>query len=62
LVLGGMHVPKGQFITVSGRERTMDPAIYDDPDVYKGLRFCTPGKIDEHRARPFRTVETDILT
>ncbi|RWA10584.1 hypothetical protein EKO27_g4514 [Xylaria grammica] len=50
------------FITMSGRERTMDPTLYEDPEVYKGLRFCAPDKIDEHRMRPFRTVDTSILT
>ncbi|RYC60778.1 hypothetical protein CHU98_g5412 [Xylaria longipes] len=61
-VLGGVHLKQGQFITMSGRERTMDPTLYEDPDVYKGLRFCKPDKINEHRARPFHTVDTDILT
>jgi cytochrome P450 len=61
-VLGGVRIRKGQFITISGRERTMDPTLYEDPGVYKGLRFCAPDKIDKHRARPFRTVDTDILT
>ncbi|KAI8949235.1 cytochrome P450 [Xylaria longipes] len=61
-VLGGVHLKQGQFITMSGRQRTMDPTLYEDPDVYKGLRFCKPDKIKEHRARPFHTVDTDILT
>ncbi|KAI1747157.1 hypothetical protein F4782DRAFT_535682 [Xylaria castorea] len=47
---------------MSGRERTMNPMLYEDPDVYRGLRFCEPDKVDEHRARPFRTVDTDIMT
>ncbi|KAI0444327.1 cytochrome P450 [Xylaria telfairii] len=61
-ILSGIHLKKGQFITMSGRERTMDPLLYEDPDIYKGLRFCKPDKIDEHRNRPFRTVDANILT
>ncbi|KAI1355962.1 cytochrome P450 [Xylaria sp. FL0043] len=61
-VLGNVPLKRGQFITMSGRERTMDPVLYDEPHLYKGLRFCKPDKIDEHRTRPFRSVDTDILT
>lgn len=61
-VIGGIDLRKGQFVTMSGRTRTMDPEIYEDPGTYHGLRFCAGGKLEEHRARPFRSVDTDILT
>lgn len=61
-VVGGIHLKKGQFVTMSGRERTMDPALFENPESYDGLRFCRPDKLEEHRAKAFRTVDTDILT
>ncbi|KAI0805715.1 cytochrome P450 [Xylaria sp. FL0064] len=61
-VLGNIPLKTGQFITMSGRQRTVDPVLYDEPHLYKGLRFCKPDKIDEHRTRPFRSVDTDILS
>ncbi|KUI71216.1 Ent-kaurene oxidase [Cytospora mali] len=62
-VLDGVELRKGQFITMSGPGRAMDPAIFEEPKVYKGLRFCADDKtLEEHRARPFRNVDTDILT
>lgn len=60
--VGGVTLPEGQFITMSGPSRAKDSAIYQDPEVYKGLRFCADDKIlEDHRARPFRSVDTDIL-
>lgn len=61
-VLGGIYLNKGRFITMSGRERTMDPAMFESPASYDRLRFCRPDKLEEHRAKAFRTVSTDILT
>ncbi|KAJ3580520.1 hypothetical protein NPX13_g28 [Xylaria arbuscula] len=61
-VLGGIRLKKGQFITMSGRERTMDPALFESPDSYDGLGFCMPDKLEEHHAKTFRTVDTDILS
>jgi cytochrome P450 len=59
----GTQLRKGQFVTVSGPGRAMDPAIYgDDADQYRALRFCEPDKLQEHRAKPFSSVDTDILT
>ncbi|CAH0021577.1 unnamed protein product [Clonostachys rhizophaga] len=61
-VIGGVPLKKGQFMTVSGPGRAMDPNIYEDPTTYKGLRFCADDKIKEHSVKPFRSVDTDILT
>jgi cytochrome P450 len=58
----GLRLKKGQFVTMSGAARTMDPAIFEDPHEYKGLRFCADDRIDDHRARPFSSINTDILT
>lgn len=46
--IGGVYLPKGQFITISGPSRAMNPAVFEEPKLYKGLRFCESGKIDEH--------------
>ncbi|KAK8022823.1 cytochrome P450 [Apiospora rasikravindrae] len=60
---GTIHLQKGQFITMSGRARTMDPTLFEDPERYKGLRFCEDeDSLAQHRARAFSTVDTDILT
>lgn len=61
-VIGGVSLKKGQPIAMSGPGRAKDPAIFDDPNTYKGLRFCEKDKLEEHLARPFRSVDTDILT
>lgn len=58
----GTALKEGQFITVSGASRTRDPEIFEDPQLYKGLRFCADDKIREHRERPFSGIDTDILT
>lgn len=58
----GLALKKGQFVTMSGATRTMDPTIFEDPREYKGLRFCSDDRIEEHRARPFSSIDTDILT
>ncbi|CAI6087682.1 unnamed protein product [Clonostachys chloroleuca] len=47
-VIGRIPLKKGQFMTVSGPGRAMDPNIYEDPTTYKGLRFCADDKIKEH--------------
>ncbi|KAI1147774.1 cytochrome P450 [Nemania diffusa] len=60
--LAGAKLQKGQFITMSGPSRALDPTIFENPQEYQGLRFCTEEKIEQHRARPFRTVDSDILT
>ncbi|KAK4169839.1 Ent-kaurene oxidase [Cladorrhinum sp. PSN259] len=57
----GLKLKKGQFITMSGAQRTMDPLVFEEPTQYKGLRFCAPDKIEEHRTRPFSSIDTDIL-
>lgn len=62
MAVHGVNLKKGQFITMSGRARTMDPVLFEDPAIYKGLRFCEVDKLAEHRARAFATVDTDILT
>ncbi|KAI1373812.1 cytochrome P450 [Hypoxylon crocopeplum] len=61
-VVGGVSLKKGQPIAMSGPGRAKDPAIFEDPTTYKGLRFCAEDKIKEHLARPFRSVDADILT
>jgi cytochrome P450 len=58
----GTALKKGQFITISGPGRATDPATFDNPKDYNGLRFCAEDKIQEHRGRPFNSVDTDILT
>lgn len=60
-VLNGVLLKRGQFVTMSGRARTMDPVVFEEPELYKGLRFCEEDKIAEHRVRTFATVDTDIL-
>ncbi|KAI1355957.1 cytochrome P450 [Xylaria sp. FL0043] len=61
-ILAGIKLEKGQFITTSGPSRALDPAIFENPKEYQGLRFCAEDNIERHRARPFRSVDTDILT
>ncbi|KAI1761979.1 cytochrome P450 [Hypoxylon sp. FL1150] len=51
---------KGQFIAVSGLSRSMDPSLFPDPEVYNGLRHYS--NLDDHRARPFSSIDGDILT
>lgn len=58
----GLTLRKGQFVTMSGATRTMDHNIFETPEEYQGLRFCAKDRIKEHRARPFSSVDTDILT
>jgi cytochrome P450 len=58
----GLKLKKGQFVTMSGATRTMDPDYFENPREYNGLRFCAEDKIEEHRARPFSSIDTDILT
>ena len=58
----GLLLKKGQFVTISASTRTMDPDVFEDPREYRGLRFCAPERIEEHRARPFSSIDTDILT
>ncbi|GAW19048.1 hypothetical protein ANO14919_085320 [Xylariales sp. No.14919] len=60
--LAGAKLQKGQFITISGPSRALDPTIFENPKEYQGLRFCTEENIEQHRARPFRSVDSDILT
>ncbi|RYC62859.1 hypothetical protein CHU98_g3350 [Xylaria longipes] len=60
--LAGVKLQKGQFITMSGPSRALDPKIFENPEEYQGLRFCTEKNLEQHRARPFRSVDTDILT
>lgn len=58
----GLKLRKGQFVTISAATRTMDPSIFEDPEEYQGLRFCAEGRIKDHHARPFSSVDTDILS
>ncbi|KAI0444322.1 cytochrome P450 [Xylaria telfairii] len=60
--LAGVKLQKGQFITISGPSRALDPTIFEKPRGYQGLRFCTKENIEQHRARPFRSVDSEILT
>ncbi len=57
----GLALKKGQFITVSGHNRSTDPEVFPDPDQYKGLRFYD-ADLTTHRAQPFRSLDSDILT
>lgn len=57
-----LPLKKGQFVTISSSTRTMDPTIFEDARDYKGLRFCSDDRIEEHRARPFSSIDADILT
>ncbi|KID82701.1 Cytochrome P450 [Metarhizium guizhouense ARSEF 977] len=61
-IVRGIELKKSQFITVSGMARASDPTIFEDPKSFRGLRFCEESKQDEHRAKPFRSVDIDILT
>ncbi|KAI2472645.1 cytochrome P450 [Annulohypoxylon bovei var. microspora] len=58
----GLVLKEGQFVTMSGAARTMDPALFKNPRQYEGLRFCAEDKIEESRARPFSGIDTNILT
>ncbi|KAK6954426.1 hypothetical protein Daesc_004393 [Daldinia eschscholtzii] len=58
----GLSLKKGQFVTVSSSMRTEDPAIFEDPQQYKGLRFCDDGRTGENRAQPFSSIDTNTLT
>ena len=54
----GLKLRKGQFITVSGHARAMDPKIYPNPRGYDALRSYNQN-LDEHRAKPFNNVLAD---
>lgn len=58
----GLTLRRGQSVAMSCATRTMDPTIFEDPEEYQGLRFCAEDRIKDHRARPFSSVDTDILT
>ncbi|KAF7905077.1 uncharacterized protein EAF01_005598 [Botrytis porri] len=58
----GINLKKGQFITMSASQRSMNPEIFENPLEYNGLRFCAADKIEEHRAKPFSSINTDTLT
>ncbi|KUI65710.1 Ent-kaurene oxidase [Cytospora mali] len=62
MLSNNLALKKGQFITITSATRTMDPNIFEDPREYKGLRFCADDRIEEHRARPFSSIDADILT
>lgn len=62
VLANGLVLRRGQFITMSGATRTMDPSIFQDAQEYQGLRFCAEDRVKEHRARPFSGVDTDLLT
>lgn len=57
----GVTLRKGQLVSLSCATRTMDPTLFEAPEEYRGLRFCTEDQIKKHRARPFSSVDTDIL-
>jgi len=57
----GIALKKGQTITTSAFRRTMDPEIFENPLEYNGLRYCADDKIEEHRAKPFSSINTDTL-
>ncbi|KAK9772827.1 putative Cytochrome P450 [Seiridium cardinale] len=58
----GIKLKKGQFVTMSASQRAMDPDIFVNPREYNGLRFLADGKIEEHRSKPFSSINTDTLT
>ncbi|OTB18372.1 hypothetical protein K445DRAFT_309101 [Daldinia sp. EC12] len=58
----GLPLKKGQFVTISSSMRTADPAIFENPQQYKGLRFCDDGRAGENRAQPFSSIDTNTLT
>lgn len=62
LLSNGILLKRGQSIALSSSARTRDPEFYEDPDEYKGLRFCAEDKIEEHQKRPFSSVDPDVLT
>ncbi|KAI9685808.1 MAG: hypothetical protein M1820_010731 [Bogoriella megaspora] len=54
----GLKLQKGQYITVSGHSRAMDPDVFPNPQVYDALRSYNQN-LGEHRARPFNNVLAD---
>lgn len=58
----GFRLKKGQFITMSASQRTMDPRVFEAPREYDGLRYCTDTKIEEHHSKPFSSINSDTLT
>lgn len=59
----GTLLRKGQFVTISGPSRTRDESVFAHAGRYDGLRFCAdPKALEQHRALPFSSVDTDVLT
>lgn len=59
----GTVLRKGQFVTISGPSRTQDESVFAHAERYDGLRFCAdPKALEKHRALPFSSVDTDVLT
>ncbi|KAH9884985.1 cytochrome P450 [Xylariomycetidae sp. FL2044] len=63
MLSNGTMLRKGQFVTISGPSRTRDEAVFARPHEYQGLRFCANEEaLERHRALPFSSVDTDVLT
>ncbi|KAI2627382.1 putative cytochrome P450 [Hypomontagnella submonticulosa] len=56
----GLSLRKGSFISMSGYSRAMDPTMFPNPETYDGLRHYS--NLNDHRARPFSSIDGDILT
>ncbi|KAI0889801.1 putative cytochrome P450 [Annulohypoxylon maeteangense] len=57
----GLSLKKGQALGVSYLAKSMDPRVFDDYEDYKGMRFYDSG-LEDLRARPFRSIDGEILT
>ncbi|KAI0883801.1 cytochrome P450 [Annulohypoxylon maeteangense] len=62
MLSNGLQLKEGQFVTISGAARTMDPTLFKNPHQYEGLRFCAEDKTGESRTRPFSEIDNNILT
>lgn len=59
---GEIELKKGQFVTVSSHNHSIDPAVFPDPYAYKGLRFYDNDRTLHRAPRPFHSLDGDILT
>ncbi|OTA60396.1 cytochrome P450 [Hypoxylon sp. EC38] len=57
----GLRLKKGQTIAVCSHLKANDPTLFKDPDMYKGRRFYD-ADLAAHRAQPFRSVDSSLLT
>ncbi|KAI0099781.1 cytochrome P450 [Nemania sp. FL0031] len=57
----GLLLKKGQALSVSSYAKSMEPSDFENPEEYKAMRFYNRGQ-DDLRARPFVSIDGEILT